>query len=705
MSIASEITRLQNAKNTLKTKLNNKNDEQHQISNETLDEYGDFVDSIHTTPNLQNKSVTIIENGTTSVEADNGYDGLGAVSITTNVPNTFTTKLYENRSYKCTFGNNIDNELFADQNNMIVFRTYNANSLENYVGVVNDAINRISYFYFCDNTAFYASDISSSYNWNNANKNKWYAVDFQGNVTELNQDFEITFPIREVYGVVNGQTLNYIQDGNEKYWNIEYFAGMFKNIEEIKLQNKFTTITQNGTSTVQADSGYDGLGQVNVTTDVPPLQEKDVNFYDYDGTLLYSYTASEFANLTAMPSNPTHQGLTAQGWNWSLADAQDYVEDYGEMNIGQMYITNDGKTRIYIHLEDGRTSPYLGFAVNGSVIVDWGDSNTETVTSNSTTIIKYTQHTYSNAGDYVITLDSNDNIYLINNGTSSAVLTNNSNTTEENRLYLNAITRIELGNNIAEIQNGAFQACTSLKYITIPNNVSAIRDSSFMGCRSLKCIIIPNTVTWLGSIVFSSCISLTTVIMPKNITNFSGDSLFLGCHSLLNITLPINIEGFGASTFSSCSSLEKIIIPNNVIAIGPMSFQNCYSLKQIKLPNSVTTVGSSAFYRCEALNKIILSNQLTKIEDSMFLSCYSLSNIKIPSSVTNIKALGFSGCYGMKYYDFTEHNSIPTLANVSAFNFNPSDFKIIVPDSLYETWKTTTNWSNYASNIVRESEA
>lgn len=46
MSLNSEITRLQNAKNTLKTKLNARNDNQHQIDDETIDEYGDFVDSI-----------------------------------------------------------------------------------------------------------------------------------------------------------------------------------------------------------------------------------------------------------------------------------------------------------------------------------------------------------------------------------------------------------------------------------------------------------------------------------------------------------------------------------------------------------------------------------------------------------------------------------------------------------------------------------
>lgn len=66
MSIASEITRLQSAKNTLKTKLNAKNDAQHQITNETLDEFGDFVDSIPTgiTPT---GTISITENGTVDV--------------------------------------------------------------------------------------------------------------------------------------------------------------------------------------------------------------------------------------------------------------------------------------------------------------------------------------------------------------------------------------------------------------------------------------------------------------------------------------------------------------------------------------------------------------------------------------------------------------------------------------------------------------
>ena len=37
---------------------------------------------------------------------------------------------------------------------------------------------------------------------------------------------------------------------------------------------------------------------------------KDVNFYDYDGTLVASYSLSEAQSLTALPDGPTHDGLT-----------------------------------------------------------------------------------------------------------------------------------------------------------------------------------------------------------------------------------------------------------------------------------------------------------------------------------------------------------------------------------------------------------
>ena len=116
-------------------------------------------------------------------------------------------------------------------------------------------------------------------------------------------------------------------------------------------QTAHSTITQNG--------NYDTTLNNSVMVDIDFIEvnkktiEKDVNFIDYDGQILYSYTAQEFLNLTELPENPIHIGLTSQGWNWTLSDAKAYVTIYNKLWIGQMYITSDGKTRIYIHLDDG----------------------------------------------------------------------------------------------------------------------------------------------------------------------------------------------------------------------------------------------------------------------------------------------------------------------------------------------------------------
>ena len=153
-------------------------------------------------------------------------------------------------------------------------------------------------------------------------------------------------------------------------------------------------VTQNGVYTAPQGTAYN---VVNVDISGNPVaEEKVVNFRDYDGTVRYSYTASEFANLEELPPNPTHEGLTAQGWNWTLSNAKSYVNNYGSMDIGQHYITESGDTELDIYLEEDQNTLYLGLAVNGSVTINWGDgSSTDTVTGNSLTTQQRTEHTWS----------------------------------------------------------------------------------------------------------------------------------------------------------------------------------------------------------------------------------------------------------------------------------------------------------------------
>ena len=376
-------------------------------------------------------------------------------------------------------------------------------------------------------------------------------------------------------------------------------------------QTAHSTITQNGS--------YDTTLNNSVVVDIDFIEvnkktiEKDVNFIDYDGQILYSYTTQEFLNLTELPENPIHIGLTSQGWNWTLSDAKAYVAIYNKLWIGQMYITSDGKTRIYIHLDDGRLSPYLTFGLYGNAIVDWGDnSSTDTVIGYDTATPKTLQHTYAKEGDYVISIgftgSLNNQIALIGDRNyGSKLLWGNITSDIPNRIYQNAIQKIELGNKVY-IELDAFAHCGNLTSITIPNNLYRIRDYSFSYCNNLVSITIPNNMTAIGDYIFYDCYSLKNISLPRELTNV-GYGTFYYCYGLTNVTIPDNVTDIKGYLFMGDNELKSIILPNSVTNFGMGSFSACCSLSNITIGNNVTDIGASAFSSCQGLGKIrFLSN-------------------------------------------------------------------------------------------------
>ena len=306
---------------------------------------------------------------------------------------------------------------------------------------------------------------------------------------------------------------------------------------------------------------------------------KEVTFLDYDGTILYSYTAAEFAALSSMPANPTHDGLTAQGWNWSLANAKAYVAKYGKLNIGQMYITDDGKTRIYIHLEEGRTSPVLSVCPNGTVDIDWGDGTThDTLTGSSTSTAVYTSaHSYAAPGDYVIQLTVTGSMGFGSNG----LLVYASGSDNRNYVYKNAIQKVELGSGVTSIGNSAFNTCYSLLSITIPDSVTSIGESAFSNCISLSSITIPGGVTSIGKSAFGYCHSLSSITIPGSVTSI-GRSAFQNCYGVARLyflrTTPPSVSN--SNTFSN--------IPTDCVIHVPVGSLSAYT--------SATNYPSSSTY-------------------------------------------------------------------------------------------------------------
>ena len=421
----------------------------------------------------------------------------------------------------------------------------------------------------------------------------------------------------------------------------------------------------------------------------------DVNFYDYDGTILYSYSASDFANLTALPANPSHDGLTAQGWNWTLSDAKTYVASYGKLNVGQMYITTDGKTHIHIHLEQDRTIPMLGCCPNGTVDVDWGDGTThDTLTGTDTTVVQWTNaHNYAAPGDYVIKLAVTGSMGLYGSSSSNeycGLLRYSTSADTRNRAYLNAIQRVEIGTGVTSISRHGLSNCYSLSSITIPSSVTSISTSVFSNCYSLTSITIPSSLTSINGNMFQYCYSLSSITIPSSVTSI-GTSVFYYCYSLSSITIPSSVTSIGYTTFYNCYSLPSIIIPNGVTKIDNSAFQYCYSLSSITIPSSVTSISYNAFSNCYSLPSIIMPSSLTSIDSSVFSNCYSLTSITIPSSVTSISSSAFQNCYGLGSIHF-KRSTPPTVTSSSTFNSIHTDCKIYVPTGSLSAYTSATSY-------------
>lgn len=421
------------------------------------------------------------------------------------------------------------------------------------------------------------------------------------------------------------------------------------------------SVTQNGTYT--APSGVDGYSPVTVNVSggggSSGSPYDPVKFIDYDGTILYSYSVSDFMALTSMPSNPSHTGLTSQGWNWSLADAKAQLTAYPEagLTIGQMYITSDGKTRLYVHMEEGRLNPYLGICPNGTVVIDWGDnSSTVTLTGTSLTAVQYANHTYATAGNYIITLtvsSGNFAFYGTSNGSYIFNKSTEAPTATVDSVYLDCIQKVELGEN-ARINNYAFLYCGSLSCITIPSSISAIGTYAFRSCMKLFCITIPAGIT----------------VVPSYLCHY--------CYSLSHVSIPFSVTNIQTYAFSYCYSLSFITIPANVANMGTQIFSSCYNLLSINIPNGITTISTS-----------------------LFSSARSLSYITIPSNVTSIQGTAFASCCGVSEYHLLP-TTPPSLAATSAFSSIQSDCKIYVPSASLTAYQEANNWSTYADYMVGE---
>lgn len=437
-------------------------------------------------------------------------------------------------------------------------------------------------------------------------------------------------------------------------------------------------ISINGSGSGGDDSGGGG-GEPVVT--IP----QKVNFVDYEGTVVHSYTRDEALALTTLPQNPTHSGLIAQGWNWTLENIQSYLIEYpnpnADVNVGQIYTTDTGETRLYIYIDPSTPASRMTFYVrftsseDNNVTIDWGDGTTEI--KGSTTATNY-PHTYSTTGEYVIKLK-------VNSGTISFEGTNETN--NENSIYGSR-------NQVDSYLRGR------IRRVEIGDNVTTIGDYIFSNCYSLTSVILSDEVTTIGGEAFYNCRSLTYINIPSRVTTISSD-VFNECCSLTSLTISDGVTTIGNNTFNGCYSLTFITIPDGVTIIGDYAFNNCHALTSITIPSGVTTIGGEAFNGCYSLTSITIPSGVTTIDNNTFYGCYSLTSITIPSKVTTIGNGAFRDCSIAEYHMLPV--TPPKLSSyVNPFSGIVPDCIIYVPVESLEAYQTAGIWKNYAQHMQEE---
>lgn len=406
-----------------------------------------------------------------------------------------------------------------------------------------------------------------------------------------------------------------------------------------------------------------------------PVYPKDINFYDYDGVLLESWTLAELQTKTALPDYPTHAGLTSQGWNWTLEALKTTNR---RMNVGATYVTDDGSTRLYITIDVlGRTTMPLYFSqtVANDVVIDWGDgSATETVEGTGAV---NTSHTYTSVGDFVIKLKSTTGTMTLGDTANNKNIFGIDFSTEVlNRYLIGRLKKVELNNNV--VLKRAFKGCWCLSSLLLSKGLTSDNFSSETLSSTIpKFIVIPSSFENIRNNMFDGC-NLEGISLPNSVKKI-GMSAFRGSYCK-EITLPNLLtdqnDAINDYAFSQNNYLENLFIPT-IKYIMQYSFNQCYRLQKVVIPEGIQGISVQSFY-----------------------NDYSLTNITIPSTVTFISQGAFQACIAMKEYHF-KSTTPPSLSSTTSLTV-PEDCIIYVPQGCAEAYKAATNWATYVDNIMEE---
>lgn len=366
----------------------------------------------------------------------------------------------------------------------------------------------------------------------------------------------------------------------------------------------------------------------------PP--RKDVNFYNYDGKRLYSYTREEIQAMTALPEYPGEEGITFVEWNWSLAGLKAHN---GRMNVGACCVANGNTSIIYGHADVQQEVTITIFGQHVAGEIDWGDGTVQTYDA-------------SPASEYLRrTLGIGDHVIKVMAESATIGFENNS---------------IVVGAKFAATHKANdYDHCHRAKW----NVGGDIKAPNAVG-YSAVCFIYPRGVTSAGSC--SNKGALKHICFCEDVTSV----------------------GSGNTAFQNVVALEEYYTP--LLTSAPVFYVNRYAfginaLQDIYVPYNGDYPTSFASYSSYAMSDILVPEGVTGLSEGCFRGSYP-ARITLPATLTSLATTGFYPAVVV-----FKGSTPPTVSSSSALGVESTLKKILVPAGSLSAYQAATNLSQYAA--------
>lgn len=297
------------------------------------------------------------------------------------------------------------------------------------------------------------------------------------------------------------------------------------------------------------------------------LKRNDVNFFDYDGTLLYAYTWEEAKELTELPELPEHAGMTCTGWNYTL-------EDIKAQGV-------DGPWDEWAYIEDSEGNPvFTPYVFAGNLTV------------NGTSYLAYNATGDLNDGWAALSVGepTNENLHYFQASLSNGVWEI---VGESYYCAVGSVGKADVGACFVDLEgNEVTHPCAHI----VPRGVTTVGSENYsVYNKYLKVLSYPNTITDFNYGAASSIFLEGELKFPISATYIASGYSFgytINAES-------VYVNGIAKDYRDYCmdsQSSRKHLVPDNAIRTS-YYYHMAGSTAYIKMPKSIRYVTSNCGYQ------------------------------------------------------------------------------------------------------------